>query len=67
MNWKVRLRHKEFWIALTSAIVLLTQQLGFDIFPENIAEIINTVLLIFTIVGVVIDPTTKGLLDSEVK
>lgn len=65
MNWEVRLRHKQFWVALTSAIVLLTQQLGLNVFPANISEIINTLLLIFTIVGVIIDPTTQGIKDNK--
>ncbi len=65
MNWKSRIRNKTFWVALTSAIVLLTQQLGFNIFPDNIGDIINTLLLIFTILGVIVDPTTPSILDKE--
>ena len=57
----------KFWIALTSAIVLLTQQLGLNIFPENIGEIMNTILLIFTILGVIVDPTTSGITDNQTK
>ena len=65
MNWKSRIRNKTFWVALTSAIVLLTQQLGLNIFPDNIGDIINTLLLIFTIVGVIVDPTTPTMLDQK--
>lgn len=65
MNWKSRLRNKTFWVALTSAIVLLTQQLGLNVFPINIGDIINTVLLIFTILGVIVDPTTPTMLDKN--
>lgn len=67
MNWKARLRNKTFWVALISAIVLLTQQLGLNIFPENIGEITNTLLLIFTILGVIVDPTTSGISDNQDK
>ena len=67
MNWQARLTNKTFWVALTSAIVLLTQQLGLNIFPENIGEITNTVLLIFTILGVIVDPTTSGISDNQDK
>lgn len=67
MNWKARLRNKTFWVALISAIVLLTQQLGLNIFPENIGEITNTLLLIFTILGVIVDPTTSGISDNQAK
>ena len=58
MNWKSRLKNKTFWVSLTAAIVLLAQQLGLDIFPENISDIVNTILLIATILGVIVDPST---------
>lgn len=60
-----RLRNKAFWVTLASAIVLLAQQLGLNIFPSNIADIINSVLAILTIMGVIIDPSTPGVTDGE--
>lgn len=65
MKWKERLTNKAFWVSLSSAILLLLQQLGLNIFPENSLEIVNTVLLIFTILGVIIDPTTSGMTDGN--
>lgn len=65
MNWQARLTNKTFWVALISAIVLLTQQLGLDVFPANIMDITNTILLIATILGVVVDPTTSGITDKK--
>lgn len=66
MNWSARLKNKTFWLALASAIVLLIQQIGFDyLLPDNIMDIVNTVLLIFTILGVVVDPTTSGIKDGQ--
>ena len=65
INWKARLTNKTFWVALSSAVVLLCQQLGLNIFPDNIHEIINTLLLIFTILGVIIDPSTDGITDMK--
>lgn len=67
MDWKTRFKNKTFWVALASAIVLLTQQLGLEIFPENIMDIVNTVLMIFVILGVISDPTTQGFLDSHMR
>lgn len=64
MDWKARFRNKTFWLALISAIVLLTQQLGLEVFPDNIMDIANTALLILVILGVVADPSTQGLLDT---
>lgn len=65
LNWNVRLRNKAFWVALASAVVLLAQQLGLDFLPDNTMEIVNTLLLIGTILGIVVDPTTDGLSDSQ--
>ena len=61
MNWKSRLKNKTFWVSLTAAVVLLAQQLGLDIFPENISDIANTILLIATILCVIIDSSTDGI------
>ena len=63
-DWQSRIRNKAFLLALSSAVILLTQQLGLDIFPSNITEIINTILLIATILGIVVDPTTEGISDK---
>ena len=62
-----RLRNKAFWVTLASAIVLLAQQLGLNIFPSNIADIVNSVLAILTIAGVISNPTTEnsGFLDDK--
>ena len=65
MNIKLRMKNKEFWVALVSALMLLAQQLGLKIFPENTMDILKTVLLILTILGVFLDPTTEGLGDSK--
>lgn len=65
INWKLRLQSKFFWVALISLIVLLSQQLGFDIFPKNWEEVLNTVLSILILLGVINDPTTAGISDSE--
>ena len=65
MDWKSRLRNKTFWVSLTAAIVLLVQQLGLDIFPKNISDIVNTILLIATILGVIVDPSTSGIKDGQ--
>ena len=65
MNLKVRMKNKAFWVALVSGLMLLAQQLGLNIFPENTLDITNTVLSILTILGVFLDPTTDGVKDSE--
>lgn len=65
IDWKTRFTNKTFLIAIASAIVLLSQQLGLNIFPNNWQEILNTILTIFILLGIVIDPSTAGISDSK--
>lgn len=65
INLKSRLTNKTFWVALVSAVVLLTQQLGVNLFPANWSDILNTILGALTILGVIVDPTTEGIGDKE--
>lgn len=65
INLKARFRNKTFLIALFSAILLFTQQLGINIFPLNAKDIFNTILVILTTLGVVVDPSTPGITDEK--
>jgi len=72
INWKIRLQHKPFLLALFSLILLLAQQVaaifGYDLtgaMSEQLTSILNTVLSILVLMGVVVDPTTRGTKDSE--
>ena len=65
INWRVRLRNKTFWLTLVPLLVLLTQQLGLNWVPENWESIFTTVMAILTVVGIINDPTTAGIKDSE--
>nr|DAW37705.1 MAG TPA: holin [Caudoviricetes sp.] len=65
INWKLRLQHKSFWVALIGLLVILSQQLGIKFLPDNVADITNTILAIGVLVGVITDPTTAGLGDSN--
>ena len=65
INWRVRLRNKTFWLTLVPLLVLLTQQLGLNWVPENWESIFSTVMAILTVVGIINDPTTAGITDSE--
>lgn len=73
INWKIRIKNKNFWIAMIPAILLLIQQIA-GIFGINIdlgdlgdklLAVINTIFVILALVGVVSDPTTTGISDSE--
>lgn len=73
INWKVRVKNRAFWIAIIPAIALLGKQVlelfGMNVDFTNISKellgIIETVFVILAIVGVITDPTTKGISDSE--
>lgn len=63
LNLKLRLQNRTTLIALISAVFLMLQQFGLTI-PTNIKDGVNTFVLILVILGVVTDPTTKGIGDS---
>lgn len=71
INWKVRFKHKPFLVSLFALVMLLAQQVasffGVDttIYNNQITDLFNTVLAILVLLGVVSDPTTSGLSDSQ--
>lgn len=64
INLKLRLKNKVTLAALISAVFIMLGQFGLEI-PHNIQEGVNTLLNIVVILGIVVDPTTKGVSDSE--
>ena len=71
INWKVRLKQPAFWIAtIPVAITFAYSILALaDIVPtvteERIQNLFLTVVTILAQLGIIIDPTTKGICDSE--
>ena len=71
INIKARLKNKTFVISTAVLIVSLIYRIFslFGIFPEisesEIGEVINMAVNILALVGVVVDPTTEGVSDSE--
>lgn len=73
INWSVRLKNKNFWLALVPALALLAQAfanifnltLEFGDTVDKILVFINVLFAFLVLVGVVNDPTTSGLSDSE--
>ena len=73
INWKVRIRNRAFWAALIPAVLLLVQS-GAAMFSINLdlgeagnrtLAVVNQLFTVLTILGIVNDPTTAGLSDSE--
>ena len=71
INWKVRFKNKIWLGSFLSLIVsFVYSMLGlFDVFPavtrNNVIEILNQILTFLGLIGVLVDPTTAGLGDSE--
>lgn len=73
INWKVRIRNKNFWITLIPAVLLLVQLVaalfGFTIdlteLGGKLLGIVDAVFVILAILGIVTDHTTAGISDSQ--
>ena len=73
INWKVRVRNKNFWLSLIPSVLLLIQAvaavfgytLDFGILSEKLLAVVNAVFVVLAILGVVTDPTTSGISDSQ--
>ena len=72
INWKVRIRNKQFWISLIPALALVAQAVaalfGFTIdlttIVGKVLAVVDAVFALLAILGVVVDPTTAGIGDS---
>ena len=72
INWVVRIKNKAFWLALIPAVLLLIQAvaavLGYTLdFAElqgKLLAVVEALFVVLTILGIVVDPTTKGIADS---
>lgn len=71
INWKVRFRNKTWLAALIALVVSFAYDLlaMLEIVPAVdeawLMSLIQTVLTVLTMLGVVIDPTTQGVADSD--
>lgn len=73
INWKVRLKNKTFWLTAIPAVLLLAQQLlavfgvTFDVegLQAALLQIVTAVFAILAVLGIVADPTTAGICDSD--
>lgn len=73
INWKVRFTNKSFWVALIPAVLLLIQvvasvfgiTLDLGDLGAKLLAVVNALFAVLTIIGIVNDPTTKGLSDSS--
>lgn len=72
INWSVRFRNKNFWLSFVPAALLLVQvcaglfgyTLDLGELGNRLIEVVNALFAVLAILGVVNDPTTKGIGDS---
>lgn len=73
INWQVRIKNKNFWLTFIPAVLLLIQVIaavfGFTLdlgdLGNRLLDVVNAVFSVLVILGVVNDPTTEGVSDSE--
>ena len=67
INWKLRWKNKTTLLAITTAVIsLIYQVLGLLGIAPGVSESeVGLVINILAMVGIVTDPTTQGVSDSD--
>lgn len=73
INWTVRIKNKNFWLAVIPAVLLLIQTVaavfGYTLdlgdIGNKLIAVVNAVFGVLVVLGVVVDPTTAGISDSN--
>lgn len=73
INWKVRIKNRLFWMSFIPACILVIQavaslagiDLDLSITQDKLLVVVNAVFGLLAVLGVVVDPTTEGIEDSE--
>ena len=72
INWKIRIRNKQFWVSVIPALALVIQAvaavfgwtLDFTNITGRLIAVVDAVFALLVILGIVVDPTTAGVGDS---
>jgi phi LC3 family holin len=73
INWRVRLKNKAFWLFIIPAIIFFIQTVaslfGYTLDLSNISnkliDVVESAFVVLMGIGIVADPTTKGISDSK--
>lgn len=71
INWKVRFKNKTFLVSFCALIisfiyeVLSLLHVVPTISENDILQIVYIIINVLGVMGVIVDPTTKGISDSE--
>lgn len=72
INWKVRIKNKNFWLTFIPAVLLLIQlvvavfgvKLDLGELGNKLIAVVNAAFVVLAVLGIVNDPTTAGISDS---
>lgn len=73
INWIVRFKNKTFWLSIIPAVLLLITsvanvfgyKLDLSDLQSKLLGVVEAVFVVLTVLGVVVDHTTKGFSDSD--
>ncbi len=73
INWKVRMKNKNFWLSIVPGILMLIQTvaavfgftLDFGELSGRLVAVVDAAFVVLAILGIVTDPTTHGIGDSD--
>lgn len=71
INWKLRLKNKTTLLAIVTAVIALVYQvlgmLGIvpGVSQSEVVQAVGLIINILAMVGIVTDPTTQGVSDSD--
>lgn len=71
IDWQSRVKNRTFWLTLIPAVLLLAQAIGtpfgykwdFVVLNRQLADIINALFMVLSVIGVINNPTTGSLKD----
>ena len=70
INWKVRFKNKVWLTAFVSFLISTVFQLlgmfeiALPVTQDTVAQVAATALQLLSLLGIIVDPTTKGMDDS---
>lgn len=73
-DWSTRIKNKMFWLAIIPAVLLVIQTVaaifGYTLdlgdLGNKLLDVVNAVFSVLVIAGIVVDPSTPGVGDSNV-
>ena len=73
INWTVRIKNKAFWVTMIPAVIVLIHAVanvfGYNLdlssYGDKLIAVVEAAFMVLAILGIVVDPTTAGVKDSD--